>query len=49
MTTRKPVAAQHNSDKEVPDDQGGRRRKRVDLHALSPNQLTLFEQEDTER
>ncbi|MBF6356071.1 hypothetical protein IU449_16235 [Nocardia higoensis] len=50
MTAREPVAAQEKTtEQQVPADQGKRRRKRVDLYALSPNQMTLFEQEDTER
>ncbi|WP_280503094.1 hypothetical protein [Nocardia farcinica] len=46
MTVRKPVSAQPDSAEKVPEKKG-RRTKRVDLHALSPNQLALFDEEDT--
>ncbi|WP_195005294.1 hypothetical protein [Nocardia higoensis] len=46
MTVRKPIPAQPDSTEEVPE-KTGRRTKRVDLHALSPNQLALFDEEDT--
>ncbi|MET8653831.1 hypothetical protein [Nocardia aurea] len=50
MTPRKTVATQAKTTEQTPPaDQGNRRRKRVDLHELSPNQMTLFEQEDTEQ
>ncbi|WP_157171990.1 hypothetical protein [Nocardia higoensis] len=48
MTTRKPVPAQPDPAEQTPE-KTDRRRKRVDLHALSPNQLDLFAEEDTEQ
>jgi len=47
MTTKKAVAAQKHPTEQAPAEQMGRRKKRVDLHALSPNQLALFDEEDT--
>jgi len=48
MTNRKPVTTQPDPNEQMPE-KAGRRTKRVDLHALSPNQLALFDEEDTER
>lgn len=48
MSTRKTATAQADSAEQTPE-RTDRRRKRVDLYELSPNQLFLFEQEDPER
>jgi len=48
MTARKPIATQPDPAEQT-TGRADRRRKRVDLHELSPNQLSLFEQEDPEQ
>ncbi|MBF6355678.1 hypothetical protein IU449_14175 [Nocardia higoensis] len=48
MTSPKPAAVQSDPAEQSPEKAGGR-KKRVNLYDLSPNQLALFEQEDTEQ